>query len=206
MDLVAARFAVTAAQRNVQVNFAGHLPTVVAQGTVDRFRVSDIGANSPGDRNSEQLSLQVNLPIYQGGLVMAQTQQSQYDYQKATADMENIYRQVMVNTRQTFNNVMAGISKIKADRQTILSNQSSVDSNEAALKVGTRTIVDLLLAQQNLFQAQRLLAQDQYQYLQDSLTLKRLAGLLNIADFKEINSWLTDKAYPEIQDYDNNKT
>jgi len=38
--------------------------------------------------------------------------------------------------------------------------------------------------------AQRQLATDQYSYILAILTLKQLAGTLNVQDIEEINSWL----------------
>lgn len=190
LDVVAARFETVAAKRNIESNAANHLPTLTATGQLNRIRSSDTDANSPGDRDTAIAGLQLELPIYQGGLIVSQTRQAQFDYQKASANLEAAYLDAMVKTRQTFNSIVAGISKIKADDQAIISNQSSVDSTDSALKVGTRTIVDLLNAQQKLLQAQRILAEDQYAYLQNTLVLKKLTGTLNIRDLSKINAWL----------------
>lgn len=199
LELIAARYGARAAKEKISTNFAGHYPTLNSVTNFQAVRASNVGPGSQGTTTVFNTGVQLALPIYQGGLVQSQTRQAMYSYQKATADMETTYRQIMVDTRQTFNNVLAGISKVKADKQTIVSSQSSYDSTDAALKVGTRTIVDLLIVQQKLFEAQRNLAQDQYQYLVDSLSLKKLTGLLNITDIQKINSWLTDAPYKNIR-------
>ena len=198
ITLQGANYTVIAARENIRVNFAGHMPILDAIASYQRSKPSNQVFIAPSNSESEQGGLQLSLPIYQGGLVTAQTQQAKYDYQKSIADREDIYRQVYVNTRQSFNNIIAGISKIKADRQTIISNQSSVDSTEAALQVGTRTIVDLLNAQQNLFAAESILSQDQYAYLINTLNLKSLAGTLSAIDLMKINRLLAE---PSVKVY-----
>ena len=51
-------------------------------------------------------------------------------------------------------------------------------------------MVDVVLAQQHLYEAQDQLAKDQYNYINSVLNLKYLAGTLNVSDLQEINSWL----------------
>jgi outer membrane protein len=96
----------------------------------------------------------------------------------------------VVNSRIAFNTIIDGISKVKADRQTIISQQNSLDSTAAQFEVGTRTMVDVVNAQQRLFEAQQQLASDQYNLINFTLTLKYLAGTLNVNDLELVNSWL----------------
>ncbi len=85
---------------------------------------------------------------------------------------------------------MDGISKIRADRQAVKSASNSAESTEAQFKVGTRTMVDVVTAQQQLFQAQTVLANDQYDYILALLQIKQLAGTLSVDDLIKINHWL----------------
>lgn len=190
-DLLAAKYAADAARANIKVNMAGHLPTLNAVGFVqqnDGFTPVvggyKIHINSAG--------VQVNVPIFTGGLVVAQTHQAEYNYQAATSGVESTYRNTVSQIRQNFNNVMSGISKIQADLQAVKSNAASLASTEESYRVGTRTIVDVLLAQQTLLQAQEAYAADQYSYLINSLTLKQYAGTLVENDLRVINDWLQE--------------
>ena len=51
-------------------------------------------------------------------------------------------------------------------------------------------MVDVVTAQQRLFESQEQLAADQYGLINAILNLKYLAGTLNVNDLAEINSWL----------------
>jgi outer membrane protein len=190
-NINAARYAVDAAKQNVNANFAGHLPVLSAVASYGESNVSR-EMNGPGqvDTSGSIVGLQLSVPLFAGGGVTAQTHQAQYSYQKSLADLEDVYRSTLSLTSQYYNSVNAYISKLKADRQAILSNESSLRSTEAAFKVGTRTIVDVLLAQKNLFQAQRLYTADQYAYINGILALKQQAGTLNPGDLQEIDTWL----------------
>lgn len=190
-DLLAARYAADAAKANIKINAAGHLPTVDAVGTVQQQKNFAPGI---GDINftNENIGIQVNVPIYTGGLTLSKTRQADYNYQASTANMCGTYRNVVSQIHQQFNNVISGISKIKADKQAVLSNASSLSSTEESYKVGTRTIVDVLLAEQSLFQAQEIYAQDQYNYIISTLTLRQYAGILTECDIMQINNWLCE--------------
>ena len=187
LSLLSQRYATEAARQNIKVNNAGHLPTIDAIGSYTRTN----GANY-GTLNAKQaaIGIQLNVPLFQGGLVASKTRQAEDDYATASANRENTYRSVMVTTRQKFNDVLAGISKIKADRQAVLSTQSSSNSTEEQFRVGTSTMVDVLLAQKSVFDAKRNLASDEYTYLLDTLLLKQSAGTLSPNDLQAINQWL----------------
>ena len=195
-SIQAAKYAAAAARENIKVAFAGHLPTLDITGSMVRTKAGNFTSSSFPSRGTvnnqvNTAGLALTLPIFQGGLVTSQVKQAQYEYQNAIAQMENTHRQVSVQLRQTYNSILAGISKIKADKQTVKSRSATVDSTEAALNVGTRTIVDLLLAQQQLFLAQTTLAEDQYAYINNTLQFKQLAGTLTYRDIASINTWLT---------------
>lgn len=202
LNLKAALFTVDAARESIKQAFAGHFPVLNGFGNYDRIRPSNTNLGTPNDQFVSTAGVQLSLPIYQGGLITSQTQQARDNYLKSIADMEATERRTDASMRQTYNNIIALISKIQADRQSIISNESSVESTEAALTVGTRTIVDLLIVQQQLYKAEQTLAQDQYNYITQTLTLKELAGTLSAKDLAAINHWLSSvslqKDYTDI--------
>ena len=191
-----------AARENIKKQTAGHLPTFAIKGTSTTVH-NDTGemdapttsgyANSlfvPAKQMTSNIALTMNFPVFQGGLVLSQTRQAQYDFQTSSEQMESAYRDVVVNSRIAFNTIIDGISKVSADRQTITSRKNSLDSVQAQYEVGTRTMTDVVNAQQQLFEAQNQLAGDQYGLIGALLNLKYLAGSLNVSDVQEINSWL----------------
>ncbi len=188
LDLMASRYGMQAARDNIKVKASDHLPTVSLVGSYGRDDGLNLGTTN---RNSAAVGLQLNVPIFSGGAISSNTRKAEYDFQTASADLDNTYRQVIVATRQKYNDVLADISKIKAERQAIKSAQLSLDSTQESFKAGTRTIVDVLLAQQNLYDAKRNAANDQITYLLDSLSLKQEAGTLKPDDLRQINQWLT---------------
>ena len=188
--LAASKFALAAAKKNIKIAQSGSYPTLDVQGSYTDLDNDDSTERTTTGQTSVA-SLNLTFPIVQGGLVLSQTRQAKYDYQTAAEQFEETYRETLVNTRTAYNNIIDGINQIKADRQAVKSSQNSVDSTEAQFKVGTRTMVDVLDAQQKLYQAQTQQATDQYNYINAILALKQSAGTLSVADLVEINAWLS---------------
>lgn len=188
----ATKYSLEAARDNIKAQAAGNAPTLAIQGNSSDLH-NDVRTGNFFAPNRQALSsvvLNLNFPILQGGLVRANTRKAQFDYQTASEQMEKAYRDVIVDTRIAFNNISDGISKVKADRQTIISRVNSLESTEAQFQVGTRTMVDVVNAQQQLFETQRQLASDQYNLILSILNLKYLTGSLNVNDLEEVNAWL----------------
>jgi outer membrane protein len=191
LSLMAARFGAQAALQNEKATFAGHLPTLGLQGTYDDTNTKNLNTtNGTTDAKSTGINATLTVPIFAGGNVSYQTKQAEYDYQTALAQMDITHRQTIASARQAYLGVLAEISQIQADRQAIKSARSSLASNEAAYKVGTRTILDVLTAQSTLYDAETKYATDRFQYVINYLTLKQAAGTLNEQDVAEINNWL----------------
>jgi outer membrane protein len=192
--LFAARFNLEMARENMKALSAGNWPTIELQGkkiqTHNQINGNDNNPLLPENQTQANIALALNFPVFQGGLVRSQTRQAQHDFQARSEQMEQVYRNVVVNSRIAFNTITDGISKVKADRQTIISQKKSLESTEAQFEVGTRTMVDVVNAQQRLFEAQQQLANDQYNLINTVLNLKYLAGTLNVNDLELINSWL----------------
>ena len=192
--LYAAKYNLEVAKENVKALSAGNWPVLAIQSNATQTRDLTNSANAsffvPAETTQATVALALNFPVFQGGLVKSQTRQAKYNFQGSSEQLEQVYRDVIVNSRIAFNTITDGISKVKADRQTIISQQNSLESTEAQFEVGTRTMVDVVNAQQRLFEAQQQLASDQYSLINSILNLKYLAGSLNVNDIEQVNSWL----------------
>lgn len=208
--LQAANFAMVAARENIGIQRAGHFPSVSASGGYGYTNESNALTGSsasgpqPTDNRTASIGLSVNVPIYQGGLVLAETRQAAAQYAAASAQLEQTFRITLTQAREAYLGVMSGMSKLTADRQAIISNQASLDSTKAGYTAGNNTIVDVLQQQSSLYAAQTSYASDQYSYLLSILNLKQAAGTLSPQDLAEINSWLTRNV--DLAAYDFNAT
>ena len=68
--------------------------------------------------------------------------------------------------------------------------ESALEATQAGFEVGTRTIVDVLIAEQRKYQAQRDNSLARHAYIIRHLRLKSVAGLLNAEDLRVVNQLL----------------
>jgi outer membrane protein len=196
----ASQYNTDSAREVINQQLAGHLPNANVQvnlnkQTTDNINdyISFIDRPGPGTTSDRSIALNFNFPIFSGGSVVAQTNQAKYNYQVAQQQLEQTARSTVNTARQSYLGIVAGISKIHADKETIKSSISSLEGLEASYRVGTETLVDVLNQQQKVFQAQTQYATDRYAFVNNILALKQAAGTLSYNDLRAINAWLIEE-------------
>jgi outer membrane protein len=173
---------------------AAHLPTLNLIGADGRQSnsVGTVGilGSPPTDVYNRQIGLQLNIPIFSGGLVNSQVKQAVALRDKAQEDLENARRTAALSARQNYLGVTNGIAQVKALEQALVSSQSSLDSNKLGYEVGVRINIDVLNAQQQLYQTKRDLSKAIYDTIMAGLKLRNAAGILGDDDVQKVNSLL----------------
>ncbi|HEX7055237.1 MAG TPA: TolC family outer membrane protein [Burkholderiales bacterium] len=167
---------------------AGHYPTLDLVATAAQTHESGSTLSSFGrDTNTASIGLQLALPIYQGGAISSREREAAASYLKAREDLENARRTAALNTRQTYLAVVNGIAQIRALEQALVSSQSALESNRLGYEVGVRINIDVLNAQQQLYQTRRDLAVARYNLLVNQLRLRAAVGGLREEDLEAVN-------------------
>ncbi|GLQ00054.1 MAG TPA: type I secretion protein TolC [Methylophaga aminisulfidivorans] len=188
-SLLLANINVEAAKQTIELQRSGHYPSlgIVAQKS---YSSDSDGIYGRSNSSNESVGLEFNLPIYSGGAVSSRTREAGHRLDETMQVEEQQRRAVTRQTRESYNGVMSGISRVTALKQAVVSNQKALESTEAGYDVGTRTTVDVLNARRNLFSAKRDYARSRYDYILDTLRLKQAAGILSVNDLVDINNWL----------------
>lgn len=186
--VIAQEAATEVAQLEAKRATAGHYPTLDLVGQV--AQTSDTGsAISPIGRDvtTTSIGLQIALPIYQGGGLSSREREAAANYLKAREDLNNARRTATLNAQQTYLAVVNGIAQIGALEQALVSSQSALESNRLGYEVGVRINIDVLNAQQQLYQTRRDLAVARYNLLVNQLKLKAAVGGLRDEDIEAVN-------------------
>jgi outer membrane protein len=189
LSLLAAEAAARVAAEELNRRQAGHYPTldlVASHSKSDSTDYEDAGTETDTNR----IGLQLNVPLYSGGLTTAQTREARALYSQATESLEQQRRATIRDTRSAYLAVTTGISQVKARQQALSSAQTALEATQAGFEVGTRTAVDVLNAQQVRFQAQSEYFRARYDYILATLQLRQAAGSLNEEDLAQVNNWL----------------
>jgi outer membrane protein len=206
LNLQAYNFAVTAAEDTLRQRKAGHAPTLDAvasyqRGDNDNLGFSNTGiAGDPvysGNVSQRSIGLELNIPLYSGGLTRSQTREAYQRLSQTEQEREGLRREVVQNTRNLYRAVNTDVETVQARRQSIISNQSAVQATEIGYQVGTRNIVDVLDAQRELYSAVRNYNDARYDYILNNLRLKQAAGTLSPADLEALGGYLKPDYKPD---------
>ena len=110
--------------------------------------------------------------------------------ERARQELENVRRNVALQTCQAYLGVVSGIAQVKALQQALTSSESVLEDSKLGQEVGVRTNLDVLNAQQQLYSTRRDLYQAQYSYLLSQLRLKAAVGTLGEAELAKVNQAL----------------
>jgi len=207
LQLQAMDYAVTAAENDLRKRKSGHAPTVDAiaqyqKGDNDALGFMNRGQVPSYNRHAEQtvIGLQLNIPLYSGGATSASVRQGVQQRNQTEHMKESMRRQVVQDARNLHRAVNTDVEQVQARKQTIISSQSAVEATEIGYEVGTRTIVDVLDAQRQLFAAVRNYNNARYDYILNNLRLQQTAGSLSPVNLQALSPYL-NPAYDPDKDF-----
>lgn len=196
--IIASRAAVAAAEKQASISKSRHLPTLDASISYSSQTSKNPSAFQTNRSDTEVYGLQLTLPIYSGGGTRSAVRQSEYRLIEAKETLDLAQRQVSENVRALFTAINTDVARVKANLRGIESSRSALEATETGYEVGTRNIVDVLLAQQRLYFSEFQFASARYRYINDTLRLKELIGHLTAEDLYELNRF-TDVSNPVEQ-------
>lgn len=186
----ASQHQVEAARHEVKRQKSGHLPTVDAVASYSHSE--DGGISFLGNESDiENYALEFNLPLFQGGGTQSRVREAHHRLTLAKENYELQYRTVKQDIQRQLRTVNSDVLRVNARQLALKSSQSALEATEGGYEVGTRNIVDVLQARNTLFEAQRNYYNAIYDYILNSLRLKRIAGTLSLDDLEGFNQWLT---------------
>jgi len=194
--VLARRAGYEVADANVRLQRAGHFPTLDLTANYTDFTNNEFFNRAPPFQKTSlgvedtQIGLVLSVPIYEGGRVSSRTRQAGLLMDAAGEDLDDQQRVTERQTQNSYRAVIAGIQEVQAFGQAVVSAESALQATQAGFEVGTRTIVDVLIAEQRYYQAQRDNSVARHAYIVNHLRLKSVAGLLNSEDLAVVNQLL----------------
>jgi outer membrane protein len=144
-----------AAGLDVSVARADRLPTVSAVSSADA--INYLGSAPTGLSGSSQtgsVGVSARIPIYQGGLVGARVRQLQSVQSQLLERGVEVERGVVAQTRAAFASFAAAREAIRSNETAVAANTLALEGTRAEQSVGTRNVLDVLNAEQELLNSQ----------------------------------------------------
>jgi outer membrane protein len=158
-NLASAGAAAQAAGFDVRTANANRLPTLSATtgssysnflGTQDKR----FGPGFPKDETASSIGLSARIPLYQGGGVAAQVRQARAFESQALEQTIEAERFVIASVRGSFASYRAAQEQIRSSEAAVAANRLALEGTRAENSVGSRTILDVLNAEQELLNSQ----------------------------------------------------
>ncbi|MEF8704392.1 MAG: TolC family outer membrane protein [Candidatus Accumulibacter sp. UW26] len=174
---------------DVDRNRAGHYPQLdfVARSTrSENETISTLNQKS----SINTVGVQVNIPLFAGGRILALTDQAVANRERARAELDATIDAVMIEVKRQFMAVQTADNKLVAYQRAVDASAVAVEGTMRGMAAGIRTNTDVLDAERVMFVAKRDLAQARYEYLINLLQLRMAAGVLSEKDVAEVASLL----------------
>ncbi|NDP61207.1 TolC family outer membrane protein [Polaromonas sp.] len=181
-----------AARQETRKHSALAAPTLdlVAQAGRERLSGSgDFGAASNTSRQ-QMIGLQLNVPLYTGGMRSAKLDEALRLEDKARAEVELASQQTRQQTRAAWLGLQTGQARLSALAEAVTASQARLGATRLGRQVGDRTTLDLLNAENDASAADLALLQARIEVLQNRLRLQALAGQLDEAQLLQVSALL----------------
>jgi len=133
-------------------------------------------------QSSNTAGISLTLPLYQGGLAGARVRQAQASQNVAVEQGIDTERQVIATTRAAFAAYQAAAAAITANQQAVSANQLALEGVRAENRVGTRTVLDVLNAEQEFLNSQVDLVSAQHDQYVAGFALLNAMGMAEARD------------------------
>ena len=178
-----------ASRQEVKKASAGHTPTLDAVAQWSRSESENI-LNVQSSYTNGSVGLQLNIPIFSGGYVNSTVRQALAGQEHAEQSLEAGRRDLGVRVYKEFRGMTENIPKVRALELALRSADQLVLSSRKSFQAGSRTVMDVLNAEQQRMVVLRDLAQARYMYLISKIRLLALVGAADDEAVAAINRML----------------
>jgi outer membrane protein len=193
-DVISAQFAQAAAEDNVRLVRGQLRPTWTVNAGIQRLKETGQPGQTVDDMS---LTTQLTVPLYEGGAVYSQSRQAQQMVAQKRSLVDNARIVAVQLAAQSWEQLQYDRAQITSWLSQIKANEIALDGVQQEAAVGSRTVLDILNAEQALFQSRVNLVTSQHDEVVAEFTLASALGRLTA---KQLN--LPAAFYDAEQYYD----
>jgi len=180
-NVLAALFAEDAARDQVKVVRGQLLPTLSLVG--DYQRLNDTAIQN-SDSTNASIVARMSMPLYEGGAVYSQTRQAEQTVGQMRGQTDDARRAAVQGATQAWEVLASDRTRERALREAVKAAQVAFEGTQEEQRVGTRTILDVLITEQTLFGARVNLVSTQHDLALAEFSVALQIGRLSAADLK----------------------
>jgi outer membrane protein len=176
-NVISATFAELAARDRIDVVRGELLPEISIVGDLSR-RISPSFQQRDSRTDSASVTARLTVPLYEGGAVYSRTRQAQQTVGQRRSQVDDARRVAVQNATQAWETMHAARAAIVSFGAAVRAAQIALDGTQQEALVGSRTVLDVLIAEQQLFTTQSQLVEAQHDAALAEYNLAAAAGRL----------------------------
>jgi outer membrane protein len=174
--VIQAQYLEQAARHNVDTIWGELLPTLQLEGNYTRRYEP---SRSSDESQTTSLVGRLNVPIYAQGEVHARLRASKHTHVSRLQEIERVRTEAVATATGAYAQLVAIRARLVSDKIGVEASQTALNGVREEEKVGQRTLLDVLNAEQTLLNAQVALVTDQRDIVVQSYTVLQTVGRLN---------------------------
>jgi outer membrane protein len=181
-DVVAAQFAVDEAKAEIRLTEGSLLPEVDLVGNSSRSYGENITV--PGREDSSQVLVQLTVPLYRSGADYSKTRAAQQTATQRQDELDEARHKAHESADNAWQALMTAQAALDADQTEVDAAAQALEGVKEESKVGTRTTLDVLNAEQELLDAKIDQVKSQHDRDMAVLQIKSAVGQLTADNLK----------------------
>ena len=141
--------------------------------------IAKIPTSPLNEQEAASISGRVNIPLYDGGEVRARVRQAKHTQVSRIQEIEQARTETQANVTTAWSRLMAARAQLKSDKVQVEANRMALEGVREEEKVGQRTLLDVLNAEQEYLNAQIDLVTTRHELVVASYQLLAQAGSMN---------------------------
>jgi outer membrane protein len=177
--VVASLYQEQAARWNVDLIRGELLPTLSVRGT---YQESFDSSQTIDESRVGTVTGQLNVPIYEGGAVYSRVREAKHRHVATLQEIQRAKNEAQANAIAAWSQLVATRAQIASDRAAVEANRVALAGVREEEKVGQRTKLDVLDAEQALLNAEVNLVTTKRNLVVTSYTVLQAIGRLNMQE------------------------
>ncbi|HZK88538.1 MAG TPA: TolC family outer membrane protein [Stellaceae bacterium] len=149
-NVISAGFAEAAARDNIDVVRGQLLPQVSIIGDLNRSYSPSITLKTAREDTASVVA-QVTMPLYEGGAIYSQTRQAEQAVGQRRSQVDDARRAAVQTATQSWETLMSARAAVASFGAAVKAAQIALEGTQQEALVGSRTVLDVLISEQQLF-------------------------------------------------------
>lgn len=201
-NVVAADWTASAAKEGVDLVFGELLPTVSLNGQYSRGLDTSSRNSESNKYESENLqaTLNVSVPLYEGGGTYARVRAQKHTYGQRRIEADQARRDSLETATRGWEDLQAARARTRSYESQIRASEMALAGVEEEAKVGSRTVLDVLDAEQELFDARVNMVRAQHDEMVAAFQVKSALGQMTAEGLAlSVEAYDATKHYEDVR-------